>query len=102
LIKYVSAAHTRICFSSVSPLQEAIAIGLEQADEYKFWETSKEDMLRKMARFNEVWKELGIPYTEPDGGYFVLVNLQKVKLPEDIEWPDSVKDRLGISSCVGF
>ncbi|KAI5818119.1 pyridoxal phosphate-dependent transferase [Pyronema omphalodes] len=93
LIKYVSAAHTRICFSSVSPLQEAIAIGLEQADEHKFWETSKEDMLRKMARFNEVWKELGIPYTEPEGGYFVLVNLQKVKLPENMEWPESVKDR---------
>lgn len=27
LIQYVSAAHTRICYSSVSPLQEACAIG---------------------------------------------------------------------------
>lgn len=27
LIKYVAAAHTRICYSSVSPLQEACAIG---------------------------------------------------------------------------
>ena len=28
LIKYVSAAHTRICYSSVSPLQEACAVGM--------------------------------------------------------------------------
>lgn len=27
LIKHVSAAHTRICYSSVSPLQEACAVG---------------------------------------------------------------------------
>lgn len=28
LIQYVSAAHTRICYSSVSPLQEACAVGM--------------------------------------------------------------------------
>lgn len=28
LIQHVSAAHTRICYSSVSPLQEACAVGM--------------------------------------------------------------------------
>jgi kynurenine aminotransferase len=73
LIKHAGAAHTRICFSSVSPLQEAVAIGLEKADEEGFWETSKKEMKAKMDRFNEIWHELGLPYTEPDGGYFVYV-----------------------------
>ena len=36
LIKYVSAAHTRICYSSVSPLQEAMAIGFEEAETHNF------------------------------------------------------------------
>lgn len=31
LIQYVAAAHTRICYSSVSPLQEACAIGTSPA-----------------------------------------------------------------------
>ena len=61
LIKYVSAAHTRICYSSVSPLQEATAIGFEKADEVGFWEESVKEMKGKMDRFNEVWKELGLP-----------------------------------------
>jgi kynurenine aminotransferase len=61
LIKYVSAAHTRICYSSVSPLQEATAIGFEEAKKYNFWEESKREMKAKMDRFNEVWKELGLP-----------------------------------------
>ena len=61
MIKYVAAAHTRICYSSVSPLQEAAAIGFEQADENGFWEESKKEMKGKMDRFNQVWSELGLP-----------------------------------------
>lgn len=82
LIKYVSAAHTRICFSSVSPLQEATAVAFEEADKHDFWEKSKKDLKGKMDRFNQIWDELGLPYSDPEGGYFVLVNLAKVKLPE--------------------
>lgn len=60
LIKYVSAAHTRISYSSVSPLQEAAAIGFEKADQLGFWEASKKEMQSKMKRFNEIFDELGL------------------------------------------
>jgi len=93
LIKYCSTAHTRICFSAVSPLQEAAAIGFEQANEIGFWEAAKTEMQHKMNLFNEVWDELGIPYTQPDGGYFVLANLAKVKFPEDYPFPEYVSSR---------
>jgi len=93
----------------VSPLQEAVAIGLEEADKEGFWEASRKDMKAKMDRFNEIWHELGLPYTEPDGGYFVyvapltlqknstdayrLVNLSKVKIPEGYDFPPHVAER---------
>lgn len=93
LIKYVAAAHTRICYSSVSPLQEACAIGFEQADGNGFWEESKKEMKDKMVRFNAIWDELGLPYSDPEGGYFVLVNMNKVKLPENYPFPPQVADR---------
>lgn len=93
LIKYVSAAHTRICYSSVSPLQEATAIGFEQADAHNFWEDSKKEMKAKMDKFTAVFKELDLPYSDPEGGYFVLVNMSKVKLPEDYDFPPHVAER---------
>lgn len=65
LIKYVSAAHTRICYSSVSPLQEATAIGFEEADKHGFWEESKKEMQGKMKKFNAIWDELGLPVSHP-------------------------------------
>lgn len=93
LIKYVSAAHTRICYSSVSPLQEATAVAFEQAEAHNFWDTSKREMKAKVDKFNEIWDELGLPFSDPEGGYFVLVNLAKVKLPEDYVFPPHVADR---------
>jgi len=32
-------------------------------------------------------------YSDPEGGYFVLVNMKKVKLPADYKWPAHVADR---------
>ena len=93
LIKYVSAAHTRICYSSVSPLQEAAAVGFEKADQVGFWEQSKREMKSKMNRFCEVFDELGVPYSEPEGGYFVLANFSKVNLPQGYHFPPHVAER---------
>ncbi|KAG9242220.1 kynurenine aminotransferas-like protein [Calycina marina] len=93
LLTYVSAAHTRICYSSVSPLQEAAAIGFEEADTNGFWEAAVKEMKEKLNRFNEIWAELDLPFSDPEGGYFVLVNMSKVHLPCDYPFPDHVKNR---------
>lgn len=93
LVKYAGISHTRICFAAVSPLQEATAIGLELADAENFWETSKSDMKRKMTLFNEIWAELDLPFTEPDGGYFVLVNMKKVQIPTNYIFPAHIENK---------
>ncbi|KAL8287977.1 hypothetical protein RB601_004407 [Gaeumannomyces tritici] len=93
LIQHVSAAHTRICYSSVSPLQEACAVGFEKAEAEGFWDECVRDMRGRMGRFNEVWRELGLPYSEPEGGYFVMVNLHKVRLPDGYPFPPHVAGR---------
>ncbi|TLD33679.1 hypothetical protein PspLS_00926 [Pyricularia sp. CBS 133598] len=93
LIQHVSAAHTRICYSSVSPLQEACAVGFEQAEKEGFWDECVRDMKRRMDLFNEVWHELGIPFSEPEGGYFVMVNLSTIQMPEDYPFPPHVASR---------
>ncbi|KAL9004812.1 MAG: hypothetical protein Q9188_002377 [Gyalolechia gomerana] len=93
LIHYVAAAHTRICFSSVSPLQEAAAVGFERADELGFWEDSRKEMQGKVERFCAVFEELGLPYSKPEGGYFVLANFARVQLPADYSFPPHVAER---------
>ena len=50
-------------------------------------------MKAKMDKFTAVFDELNLPYSDPEGGYFVLVNMSKVKLPEDYEFPPHVAER---------
>ncbi|KAI5291330.1 hypothetical protein KEM54_005373 [Ascosphaera aggregata] len=93
LIQYVCAAHTRICYSSVAPLQAATAVGFEKADSEGFWDQSRRDMERKMKLFCEIFDELNIPYSVPQGGYFVLANMARVQLPADYPFPKHVASR---------
>jgi kynurenine aminotransferase len=93
LIHYVAAAHTRICYTTVTPLQEAIAVALEQAPYNGFWDQSRKELKAKQDRLNSIWEELGLPYANPDGGYFVLVNMKRVKIPDDYQFPDNIVNR---------
>ncbi|KAH7320711.1 pyridoxal phosphate-dependent transferase [Stachybotrys elegans] len=43
------------------------------------------NMAAKMARFCDVCDELGLPYSKPEGGYFVMVNFTNIKLPEEYQ-----------------
>ncbi|KAK7202388.1 aminotransferase class I and II [Myxozyma melibiosi] len=95
LIKYVAAAHTRICFCVNSPLQEGTAVALQEAikPENTFFEDHVESYKRKLKNFNRIWDELGLTYTDPDGGYFVLVNFSKLQIPEDYDFPEEILAR---------
>lgn len=90
LIKYVAAANTRIVFSVNSPLQEATAKALKVAQTNDYYQEHLSDMNRKFELFNSIWDELGLPYTVPEGGYFVMVNFSKVNIPEGYQFPDEV------------
>ncbi|QYT01806.1 Kynurenine aminotransferase, glutamine transaminase K [Trichoderma simmonsii] len=93
LIKYVAAAHTRICYSSVSPLQEAVDVPFDKANQVGFWDYSQREMKRKLDMFIQVFDELKIPYSYPEGGYFVLANMASIKLPEDYPFPLHISSR---------
>ncbi|KAI4131123.1 MAG: hypothetical protein LQ347_003107 [Umbilicaria vellea] len=91
LISHVCTAHTRICYAAPGPQQEAAAVGYEEGDSRGFWEEAKTDMKGKIDRFTEVLDELGLPYTDPQGGYFVLVNTKKIRIPGDYAFPHHVE-----------
>ncbi|KAK6069917.1 aminotransferase class i and ii [Seiridium cupressi] len=77
----------------VGPLQEACAVGYEKAEDLDFWDESHRSMKAKIDRFAEVCDELGLPYSDPQGGYFVMVNLSKVKISDEYMCPPHVASR---------
>lgn len=67
------AATTRIVFCTNSPLQEAAACGLEQADEHRFFETQRDEYTERREILASTFDKLGLKYTLPEGGYFILL-----------------------------
>jgi kynurenine aminotransferase len=73
IIQPTLAATTRIVFCSNSPLQEAAAAGVEQANERKFFETQRDEYAERRAILANAFDKLGLKYTMPEGSYFILL-----------------------------
>lgn len=86
-------ASTRIIFCTNSPLQEAVAAGLERAEEHNFFPDQIQAYTERRDTLTKYFDELGLSYTVPEGSYFVLVNIEKIKTPQDYDFPAVVKGR---------
>ncbi|GAA97793.1 uncharacterized protein L969DRAFT_52903 [Mixia osmundae IAM 14324] len=93
LIRPMVAATTRIVFCVSSPAQEAVATGLEKAADHDFFPTQLREYQERLSVVRKGLDALGLPYTVPEGGYFALVDIQRLQWPADFEIPDMIKDR---------
>lgn len=93
LIQPTLAATTRIVFCSNSPMQEAVAAGLEQCRKRQFVETQCAEYVERRAILADAFDRLGARYTLPEGSYFMLLDISKLTWPEDYPFPDSVLNR---------
>lgn len=73
LIGPTLAASTRIVFCSVSPLQEAVAYGLEQIKERRFIELQVAEYTERRKILCDAFDRMAIKYTLPEGSYFILL-----------------------------
>lgn len=93
LLKYVTAAHVRICFCSPAPLQQAVAQGFRQADQLDYFAKTRDDYRHKYELFTQVFDDLHLPYTIAEGGYFLLVNLLSIKIPANYKYPPEIASK---------
>jgi len=87
------AANTRIVFCTNSPLQEAAAAGLEEANNRKYFENQLQEYQERRDVFLGYFDQLGLKYTLPEGTYFVLADISDIEIPEDYTFPKSLDGR---------
>ncbi|KAI9482646.1 MAG: pyridoxal phosphate-dependent transferase [Benjaminiella poitrasii] len=93
LIQHAFAAQTRVVFCVNSPCQEAVAAGLEASLTSNIFQSQIDSYLQKRTLLAKVFDDLKLPYTMPEGAYYILVNTQKIKYPVDYKFPEVLDDR---------
>ena len=77
----VLMAHQWIPFAVATPLQEAVAVGLEQADERGYFAELSALYQGKRDRLLAGLEEVGLTPVRPDGSYFILFDTSKLDVP---------------------
>ena len=84
-----------------SPLMEAAVVGLEMPDSY--YEEFGAHYAHMKKIFTEGLTSIGIPYTDPEGTYFVLADIAPYlkKGQTDVEFCEEMTHKVGVSAVPG-
>jgi len=93
LISYALAAHTRIVLCVNTPFQAAVSASFEQSAVTDFFRRQVEEYTLRYEKLAAVFRELCLPFTIPAGSYFILVNMDRVKIPSDFVFPEYISER---------
>ena len=84
-----------------SPLMEAAVVGLEMPDSY--YEEFGAHYAHMKQLFTSGLDRIGIPYTDPQGAYFVLADIRPYmrKGETDVEFCEDVAKNIGVAAVPG-
>jgi aminotransferase len=99
IIDAARKVHDFLTVGAASPLQEAAVVGLKFGGEYyrEFLElyTEKRDLFLKGL------DEVGIPYTKPQGAYYVLLDISEFGYESDLDFCVDLAQRVGVGAVPG-
>ena len=81
IIHAITMGHQWIPFTVVTPLQEAIAVGMEQARTRGYFEELSQMYRTKRDYLLDVLAEVGLSSVRPDGSYFILTDSTNLDFP---------------------
>ncbi|MBQ0064602.1 MAG: aminotransferase class I/II-fold pyridoxal phosphate-dependent enzyme [Firmicutes bacterium] len=99
IIERVKKVHDFLTVGAAAPLMEAAVTGLEFGDEYY------EDLAEHYAHMKEVFvgglKRLGLKYTDPQGAYYVLVDVSEFGVKDDTLFCEWMIRNVGVAAVPG-
>ncbi|MGP1508001.1 MAG: pyridoxal phosphate-dependent aminotransferase [Sphaerochaeta sp.] len=101
VMRKIKQYHDFISVGAASPLMEAAVVGLEFPDSY--YREFSEHYAHMKKIFTDGLSSIGIPFTDPQGAYFVLANIEPYlkKGQSDVDFCVKMTEKLGVSAVPG-
>ena len=99
IIEQIKKVHDFLTVGAAAPLQEAAVAGLEFKDAY--YDELQKLYTHKKDLFINGLKELNIPHTEPQGAYYVMVDISEFGYDSDLDFCVDLIKNVGVAAVPG-
>ncbi|MFD0895113.1 aminotransferase class I/II-fold pyridoxal phosphate-dependent enzyme [Luteolibacter ambystomatis] len=99
VIAQARKVHDFLTVGAAAPLQEAAVAGLELPDSY--YAGLRDLYTRKRDVFLGYLRQTGLPFTEPHGAYFTLVDISSLGFAHDSEASEWLIKEIGVAGVAG-
>ena len=95
----IKKVHDFLTVGAAAPLMEAAVTGLLENDEY--YANLQKHYTHKKELFCTGLKNLGFSFTEPQGAYYVLMDVSEFKVSDDYEFCEWMAKEVGVAAVPG-
>ena len=99
IIDTVKKVHDFLTVGAAAPLQEAAIAGLRFGDDY--YRELLGTYTHKRDLFLRGLDEIGLPHTNPEGAYYVLVDIGEFGYGNDLEFCETLAKNVGVGAVPG-
>ncbi|MDY5846518.1 MAG: aminotransferase class I/II-fold pyridoxal phosphate-dependent enzyme [Bariatricus sp.] len=99
VIDRVKKVHDFLTVGAAAPLMEAAVTGLQFGDSYYEWLQSKYTHMKDL--FINGLKDIGLKFTEPQGAYYVLVDIGEFGYKDDEQFCIDLASKVGVGAVPG-
>ena len=99
IIERVKKVHDFLTVGAAAPLMEAAVVGLNFCDAY--YEELQAHYTHKKDLFVEGLENIGLPFTRPQGAYYVLMDISEFGYESDLEFCEDLARKVGVGAVPG-
>ena len=99
VIDRVKKVHDFLTVGAAAPLMEAAVTGLRFGDEY--YEELREHYTHMKNLFLGGLKDIGFKFTEPQGAYYVMVDVSEFAVDDDLKFCEWMAQHVGVAAVPG-
>lgn len=95
----VKKVHDFLTVGAAAPLMEAAIIGLGFGDDY--YRELRAGYTHRKELFTGGLKSIGLPFTEPQGAYYVLMDISEFGYESDLRFCEELAKKVGVGAVPG-
>lgn len=99
IIDRVKKVHDFLTVGAAAPLMEAAVVGLDFPDSY--YKKLQDHYTHMKTLFVKGLKDIGLNFTEPQGAYYVMVDIREFKRENDLEFCERLARKVGVGAVPG-